>query len=162
MPIPRLPQHPPSPPFSFRRLLTALCCLLLPLVAACGSSGYQPVSERSFQAVSADGCGKEGNRVTTTAKINRVYEDTLVLWDGADASTVVSMRLSEPDLGQRARGVMTKTRFERAYEELKGLEERGWPVTVTATCREGDVPPVVTRFSYRNADNQRREIELAN
>jgi len=162
----RRPSHarPTSPANISRpnlhRWLPRIGCLLLPLAVACASASYQPVSERSFENLVAEGCGREGVRITTTAKINRVYEDSVMLWDGADPETVVSMRVREAGLGARTKGLVTKTRFERGYEELKGLEKRDWPVTVTATCRGGDVPPVVTRFSYRNADNERREIEL--
>ena len=122
---------------------------------------YEPVQELSFADVLERDCGKAGERVTTRAEINRVYQNSLILWNGRDPASTYTVELVEPSFGQRVKAKVSKTRFERAYEVLKRLEEEQVSIEVVLTCARGDRAPTADRFSYTTDEGERRTFELA-
>lgn len=128
--------------------------------SACTMHRYEPVRDRGFEEVLSQGCGGKGERVTTTALINRVYRNSLILWDGESAATTYSVELVEPGLGAKTAGVIGKNRFERARDTLRELMAEHTPVTVTLTCRGSDRPPLADRFSFTDDTGSRRTYEL--
>ncbi|MFP3939594.1 MAG: hypothetical protein ACLF0P_04750 [Thermoanaerobaculia bacterium] len=136
-------------------LLSSL--LLLP---ACAGLGYEPVREVSLATVLERDCGKDGERVATQAWVNKVYRNSLILWDGRNPKSTYTVNLVDPTLRQRARAKVGTSRFERAYEVLKRLERERVPIEIVLTCAPGDRPPTTGRFSYVAADGERRTFEL--
>lgn len=144
---------------TIRSLLVGSALLLL--LSACSGLRYEPVQELSFARVLERDCGEEGERITTRARINRVYRNSLILWDGRDPASTYTVALVEPSFGQRLKAKVGTSRFERAYEVLKQLEEERVPIEVVLTCARGDRPPTADRFSYTTATGERRTFELA-
>ena len=129
------------------------------LLGGCGSMSYQPVQEVDFAHMAADGCVKAGDRFTITAQISSAYEQTIVLFDGADASRTLPVRLPEPGVGDRARGIVGTTRYETSQAKLLQLRETHTPVAVTMTCVDRGKAPVADRFSFTE-DGHRVDFEF--
>lgn len=122
---------------------------------------YEPVHQRSFSNVLERDCGKAGERVTTRAQINRVYRNSLILWDGSDPASTYTVELVDPSFGQRLKAKVSTSRLERAYGVLNRLEEEQIPIEIVLTCARGDRPPTADRFSYTTDEGERRTFELA-
>lgn len=146
-------------PARIRALLVGGAHLLL--LSACAGLSYEPVQDFSFSSVLERDCGKAGERVTTEARINRVYRNSLILWDGRDPASTYTVELVEPSFGQRVKAKVSSSRFEQAYEVLNQLEEEQVPIEVVLTCAQGDRPPTADRFSYMTDAGERRTFELA-
>lgn len=121
---------------------------------------YEPVVQRSFSTLVDDGCGGRGERVRTAARINRVYRDGVVLWNGADPATTYLVRFPGPTFGAKAKAVVGKSRYERAYETLREVKAERGRIDVALTCRGPGLPPVADRFSYIGDDGRERTFEL--
>lgn len=147
----------PLPLLALLTLLTVASGLML---GGCRSMSYQPVSETSFQTLAAQGCSKDGQRLITTARINKVYEDSVILWDGTDASSTYTVRMEKRSVGERVKGVVSTTPHERAFRELQEVQREDGLITVTLTCRGRSVPPTMDQFSYRDSAGNRQTIEL--
>jgi hypothetical protein len=136
-------------------VLSAL--LLLP---ACASLDYEPTRELPFATVVERDCGKDGDRVATRAWVNKVYRNSLILWDGRDPQSTYTVELVDPTLRQRAKAKVSTSRLELAYETLKRLEEERIPIEIVLTCAAGDRPPTTGRFSYVTNAGERQTFEL--
>ena len=95
---------------------------------------YQPVTEIELEDLADRGCDK-GDRVTTRAELNKVYEDAMVLWDGRDPDTTVTVGFAGPGVGGKTKGVFGENRYERAYDALRELAAHERPLEVTIECR---------------------------
>jgi|GEM_PF-5182374 len=146
-------QHPRT--FLLGTILFAL--LLLP---ACASLNYEPTREVPFATVLDRDCGKGGDRVTTRAWVNKVYKNSLILWDGRDPKSTYTVEFIDPTLRQRAKAKVSTSRLELAYETLKRLEEERIPIEIALTCAPGDRPPTTGRFSYVTNEGERRTFEF--
>ena len=142
-----------------RRSLWMAGVSLSMLAAGCTLYRYQPVRERDVSSLAQAGCGK-GERVTTTAEVNQVYEDSLVIWDGSDPGTTYTLQFKGPGVGRKAKSLVGQSRYERAYDALRDLMHDERPVEVTFTCKGDRRTPIATRFSYRDAGGERIAYEF--
>ena len=123
--------------------------ILAATLAGCTMYRYQPVQERSIQTLADDGC-KKGDRVVTSADLNQVYEDSLVLWDGRDPDSTFTVRFKGPGVARKTKSLVGQNRYERAYEALRDVMDDGRPVEVTFECRGQRKTPIASRFSFRD------------
>lgn len=118
------------------------------LASGCAGVSYRPVQETSFEQLAERGCPRGNDRFLVNAYINAAYRETVVLWNGRDASRTVAVRLPDEGIGSRLRGVVGKSRYELSVEQLEELRREGEPVTVTISCQGAERTPVADRFSY--------------
>jgi hypothetical protein len=127
--------------------------------AGCSLYHYDPVTEVDVDDLAARGC-KDGDRVTTRAELNQVYEDALVLWDGLDPATTVTVELKGQGIGGKTKAVFGENRYERAYDALRELQASEQPLDITVECRGKHKTPVATRFSYREKGGEEIAFEF--
>ena len=142
-----------------RRLSWSALVVLASMAAGCTMYRYQPVTEVDVDDLAARGC-KDGDRVTTRAELNQVYEDALVLWDGRDPATTVTVELKGQGIGGKTKAVFGQNRYERAYDALRELQASEQPLDMTVECRGKNKTPVLTRFSYREKDGEEIAFEF--
>jgi hypothetical protein len=123
--------------------------ILAATLAGCTMYRYQPVAERSITDLAEDGC-KDGEKIITSADLNQVYEDSLVLWDGRDPDSTFTVQFKGPGVLRRTKSLVGQNRYERAYEALQSVKEDERPVKVTFECRGKRKTPIVSRFSFRD------------
>jgi hypothetical protein len=128
-------------------------------LASCTLYEYDPVEERSIERLVEDGCEK-GDRVTTTAEVNQVYEDSVVLWDGRDPDTTYTLRFKGPGLGAKTKSLLGENRYESAYKALSHQMEEDEPVDVSFVCQGRRKTPVANRFSFRDEDGEEIAYEF--
>jgi hypothetical protein len=120
---------------------------------------YDPVGEVDVDDLAEQGC-KKGDRVTTRAELNQVYEDALVLWDGHDPDTTFTVNFKGPGIGRKTKSLVGENRYERAYDALREVRAAERPVEVTVDCRGKRKTPIATRFSYRDEGGEEVAFEF--
>ena len=125
----------------------------------CSAYDYDPVEEKDIEQLADEGC-KDGDRVTLTAEVNQVNEDSLVLWDGVDPDTTYTVRFRDAGIARKTKGVFGKNRYESAYEALQDLKEDGEPIDVTLVCQGQRKTPIATRVSFRDEDGEEIAYEF--
>ena len=138
---------------------TFLVIVAVVVGTACSAYDYDPVEEDDIDRLADEGC-KNGDRITTTAEVSQVYEDSLVLWDGVDPETTFTVRFREPGVSRKTKGVFGKNRYERAYEALQDVMEDEEPIEVTLLCQGERKTPIATRFSYRDEGGEEVAYEF--
>lgn len=133
--------------------------ILATLPAGCSLYHYQPVKEVDVAKLASHGCEK-GDRVSTRAELNQVYEDALVLWNGHDPSTTFTAEFKGPGIGRKTKSLVTKDRYERAYDALREVLASEQTVDVTLECRGERKTPIATRFSYRDRGGEEIAYEF--
>jgi hypothetical protein len=133
--------------------------ILAILPAGCSLYRYHPVKEVEVEKLAEHDC-KKGDRVTTRAELNQVYEDALVLWDGSDPHTAFTVEFKGPGIARKTKSVVGKDRYERAYDALRDVRAAQQPVEVTLECRGERKTPIATRFSYRDKGGEEIAYEF--
>ena len=118
-------------------------------VGGCSLYHYHPATEVGVEALAAKGCDN-GDRVITRAELNQVYEDALVLWDGRDADSTVTVEFKGPGVARKTKSLVGQNRYERAYDALVEQRSHQRPVEVTMVCRGDHKTPTATRISFRD------------
>jgi hypothetical protein len=133
--------------------------ILSTTLTGCTMYRYQPVEQRDIDDLAEDGC-KKGDRVSTRAELNQVYEDSLVLWNGRDPDSTFTVRFKGPGVARRTKSLVGQSRYERAYEALQDVREDERPIEVTFACRGERKTPIVTRFSFRDEGGEEIAFEF--
>jgi len=133
--------------------------VLATLPVGCTMYRYQPVKEVEVDELARNGCDK-GDRVTTRAELNHVYEDALVLWDGDDPDTTFTVGFKGPGIARKTKTLVGQDRYERAYDALREVLASERPVEVTVECRGERKTPIATRFSYRDRGGEEIAFEF--
>jgi hypothetical protein len=128
-------------------------------LSACALYRYDPVSEADVEDLATRGC-KKGERVTTLAELNQVYENALVLWDGRDPDTTFTVSFKGPGIGRKTKSLVGQSRYERAYDALREVRAAERPVRVTVECRGERKTPIATRFSFRDEAGEEVAFEF--
>jgi hypothetical protein len=142
-----------------RRSSCAAVVVLATLSAGCSLYHYHPVKEVGVEKLASHGCDK-GDRVTTRAELNQVYEDALVLWDGSDPKTTFTVEFKGPGIARKTKSLVGQDRYERAYDALREVLAAEQPVEVTLECRGERKTPIATRFSYRDRGGEEIAFEF--
>jgi hypothetical protein len=132
-----------------RRVVAGALAILAGTLAGCAMYRYHPVEERSIRDLAEDGC-KDGEKIVTSADLNQVYEDSLVLWDGRDADTTFTVQFKGPGVVRKTKSLVGQNRYERAYEALQVVRDDKRPVEVSFECRGERKTPIASRFSFRD------------
>lgn len=128
------------------------------LLTACAATHYEPVQERPLSQVIAEGCGKPGERFLVTARVNKAYEDTVVLWDGLDPRRTLAVKVPNPGVLERARGWFGENKNEVMRRQLNDLGSQGQPVTAMLECQGSGVAPELVNVSFTNDKGQQIAI----
>jgi len=131
---------------------------LAALLALSACASYEPVRESNFPQLVSGGCMEEGKQTIVTAYVNKAYENTVVLWDGADPSTTMPANLPRAGFGQRLKNMFGDTKNEVAAEQLNQVAQQRLPVTFTLECQGKNVAPLVRGVSYTDQQGQRVAI----
>ncbi len=130
------------------------------LLSACASTrNYQPVAPVSFEELSAQGCAAVGSRFNITAHVNSAFKETVVIWNGIDATRTVPLTLPKQGRFSRMRGAVGSSIFDVNLEVLRGLAASGQPATFALSCEHRDRAPNLMRVRYMESDVE-REIEF--
>jgi hypothetical protein len=127
------------------------------VTALVGCASYEPVRERTFSDLVAQGCGDAEERTIVTGYVSRAYENTVVLWDGIDPQATVAVTVPGRNPWQRLRGALGKNKHEVTQETLNRLTQERVPVTVTLEC-QGNAAPLVRHVTYNDENGQRIAI----
>ena len=138
---------------------TGAVVVLTSVLAGCTLYRYDPVREVDVEDLADRGC-KDGDRVITRAELNQVYEDALVLWDGRDSETTLTVNFKGPGIARKTKSILGKDRYESAYEALRAVQEDERPIEVTIECRGERKTPIATRFSYRDEGGEEIAFEF--
>lgn len=137
--------------------------LLLPamlLLGACASTrNYQPVAPATFDELSANGCAVVDSRFNITAHVSSAFKETVVVWDGTDATRTVALRLPKQGAMSRLRGAVGESVYDVNLQVLRGLAQSGQSATFALECGHRDRAPSVLRIRYVE-NGAEREIEF--
>lgn len=133
--------------------------LLLMLTACASTRNYQPVAPASFDDLSASGCGEVESRFNITAHVNSAFKETVVIWNGRDATRTVPLTLPKQSRLSRMRGAIGDSIYDVNLEVLRGLAARAQPATFALFCEHPDRAPNLLRVRYVE-DGAEREIEF--
>lgn len=128
-------------------------------LTSCAVHRYRPVEEVRIDRLVSEGC-KKGSRVATTAWLNQVYRESVILWDGRDPDSTYSVRLKSPGVVDKTKGTIGKNRYQSGFRALQELMEEERRVTVTFTCKAKNRPPVADRFAYVAPDGEQVVYEF--
>jgi hypothetical protein len=138
--------------------MAALVTLAL-FASGCTMYRYDPVREVDLWDLAENGCDK-GDRVSTRAELNQVYEDALVLWNGRDPDSTFTVNFKGPGIGRKTKSTFGQNRYERAYEALREVRAAERTVNVTVECRGERKTPIATRFSYLDESGEQVAFEF--
>lgn len=142
---------------SFIRIAIVPAVLLL---AACASTrNYAPVAPASFDELVANGCAGVESRFNITANVNAAFKETVVIWNGSDASRTMPLRLPKQGRLSRMRGAFGESIYDVNLEVLRGLATSGQQATFALACDHRDRAPSLIRVRYMD-NGVEREIEF--
>jgi hypothetical protein len=126
-------------------------------LSACAS--YEPVRETTYAQLVSGGCGDEGEQMLVQGYVQRAYENTVVIWDGSDASSTVAANLPRTGIKGRLRGLFgADSKNQVAAEQLNAVAQQRIPVTFTLACEGKSIAPQVRSMSYTDSAGQRVAI----
>lgn len=132
--------------------------MVVGVIAGCAATRYEPVREQSFAQLASSGCVNGGQQVMVTAQVNKAYQNTVVLWDGADPQQTIAVTLGGRGPVAKLRGWFGQNKYELSEQQLNELAAQRTPVTVTLECSSAGVAPVARNISYQNQDGTRVAI----